>query len=391
MSSLFAITFSLLVAFVFSEIFYRLNFSRVIGQMFGGLILAIPFIKSNIFQGNANLLIENLASLGVVFLMLLTGIEIDIEKMKKNSRDSILIATFSAIIPFLLGLSLGIFMKLELITSFILGACLAVTAEGTTVSILLELKKLKTKIGSIILEAGLIDDIFEIIFLTAVVILAKDGSLTENIYILPLKIFVFFIIVSLAYKIIPKIVQNLEKDKSDIALFNLTIIIGLLFAIFAELAGVSSILGAFLAGIILQKSFGIKKDEMHDEKNLKMITFGFIIPFFFIYIGINFDYATIINNPQLSLIVLSIAIAGKILGALLVKPFSKLSFKQLHLIGWGMNSRGVMELVIAEIARSNNLISNELFSAIVFMAISTTLIFPFVIRLMVKLNPKIMN
>jgi len=170
-----------------------------------------------------------------------------------------------------------------------------------------------------------------------------------------------------------------------------SIIIGLIFALLSEVAGLGSILGAFLAGVILKKSFVIHRNEIHDEQNLKIIIFGLIIPFFFINISIHFDYSSIIQNPLLVFSVLIVAILGKLLGTFITKPFTKLSWKKLHLIGWGMNSRGLLELIIANLAYQYHLIDQKLFSAIVFMAISTTIIFPFILKHLIQKNPKIMN
>ncbi len=391
MSDLFTITFALLIAFIFAEIFSHLGFSRVIGKLLAGLFLAIPFLQDSIFAENSIAIIEVLASLGVIFLLLLTGLEIDTKKMRKNSKDALFIAFFAALIPFLSGLFLARFLDYSWTTAFVLGAALSLTAEGTKATILIELKKIKTKIGSIMLEAGIIDDIIGILFLSIIIVLSKGENLLANLTYFPAKIIFFFFVSFLSFKYFPKVFSSFEKKHSEIVIFNLTIILGLIFALFSEVIGLGTVLGAFIAGVILQKSFALKSDELKEEKDLKLLTFGFIIPFFFIYISINFDYHSILHNPGLTFLILFIAIIGKIIGTLIAKPFTSLSWQQLHLIGWGMNSRGVMELIIAEIARSNGLISNELFSAIVFMAITTTLIFPIILKQIIKINPKIMQ
>jgi Kef-type K+ transport system membrane component KefB len=91
------------------------------------------------------------------------------------------------------------------------------------------------------------------------------------------------------------------------------------------------------------------------------------------------------------LIIIGIAMAGKLAGTFLTKPFTKLNWKQLHLIGWGMNSRGAIELALALIAFRSALIPVELYSSLVIMALTTTLIFPFVITRMIKKEPGLMN
>ena len=150
-------------------------------------------------------------------------------------------------------------------------------------------------------------------------------------------------------------------------------------------------MGAFIAGILLQKSFVFKRHERHEEHEIETILFGFIIPFFFINIALKFDFGSLFENPLLILIIVVVAIFGKMAGALLAKPFTKLKWKQSYLLGWEMNSRGMIELIIANIALSAGFISTQLYSAIILMAIITTLISPFFIRNIVKRHPRIMS
>lgn len=361
------------------------------GQLVAGLFLAIPFLKHSIFTENTAVILETLAAVGAIFLMLLTGMEVDREKMEKNFKDAFAIAFFAALVPLFGGIVLGRYLEYSWITSFVLGAGLAITASGTKASILMEMRKIKTRIGGLMLGAGIIDDIIGIVLISGIILLAKNGDLLGSLITFPPRIICFLGISFLCYKYFPHYFAKFEKKHSEVVIFNLTIIIALIFALFSELMGLGTVLGAFLAGIILQKSFELKSHVLREEKDLKIVLFGFIIPFFFIFVSINFDYASVIQNPKLTLFLLAVAISGKIIGTLISKPFTHLSWKQLYLIGWGMNSRGVMELIIAEIARANGLISNELFSAIVIMAITTTLIFPVILKRMIRANPKIMK
>ena len=116
------------------------------------------------------------------------------------------------------------------------------------------------------------------------------------------------------------------------------------------------IIGAFIAGIIIHLSEHRKYEHKENIKELEAMTFALIIPFFFINIGLHFDFASLTQNIWLVILVLLIATAGKLLGALIATPFTDLRLSQTHLIGWGMNSRGAVELVIAEIARIKSLI-----------------------------------
>jgi Kef-type K+ transport system membrane component KefB len=134
-----------------------------------------------------------------------------------------------------------------------------------------------------------------------------------------------------------------------------------------------------------------RKLERLGIDRLKVLTFALIIPFFFINIGMHFNFESIISHPSLLLYVLAVAVAGKMIGTIIVTPLTTLNLKQTTLIGWGMNSRGAIELIIAEIARVNNIIPIEIYSAIVVMAVVTTLMFPFALKYYLRRYPGIMD
>ena len=390
MSVLLTITIALLITFTGARIATHFKYPPILGQFLASLVLAIPLIKNNIFTPESVEAISFLAELAIIFLLLLTGLETDISRIKQCRKKSILVSLFGSITPLALGVVVGQLMGLSLITSFVLGISLSITAEGTNLAILLQLKKVKTKIGSILVSAGMLDDIFGMIYLSIILILANQSK-ASSLLIFPVKLLAFVGLVWVASKAIPHVLRIFEKKGKEIAMFNVVILSALIMAIFSEIAGLSAIVGAFIAGLILQKSFVLKRDEKHEEHEIEIFLFGFIIPFFFINIALNFDFNSLFQEPVLVLVVLIIAIAGKMIGAFLVKPFDNLKWSQLYLIGWGMNSRGVIELVVANIALKAGLISAPLYSAIVFMAIITTLISLIFIRNIVKKHPRIMN
>jgi len=124
---------------------------------------------------------------------------------------------------------------------------------------------------------------------------------------------------------------------------------------------------------------------------VKLIALGFIVPFFFVNVGLAFDLSTLSSNLPIIIATIAIAFFGKMIGTLIIKPVSTLSWKQLYYIGWAMNSRGAAELVIALIAMQYGLISLDIFSALVAMSIVTTLIFPPVLARGIKKNPGLMD
>jgi len=403
-------TIALAASFLISELFYRLRYPRVLGQILAGMILGLPLIKQLIFPEGDLSAFELLSELGIVFLLLLTGLEMNYQKLKKVSKDATIIAFFAAIVPFALGFVsveiLGQFGIIPLtqvnpatgeilvynlhIMALVVGACLSLTSEGTNAELLMELKVLNTKVGSVLMGAGIMDDVFEIGFL-ALILTLIPGAETTQILFFPLELILFTAIIYLLFKTLPRIMRFIQRENSDVSLFTTTILIGLFVAILSLEFGLGPIIGAFVAGVIIQLSVKDKQEERGIVDNLKVLTLGLIVPFFFIYIGLNFDYTALLTIPLLIVIITIVATIGKILGSMLAHFFSDLSFRQTYIIGCGMNSRGAIELVIAGVAKMNNLISSELFSAIVVMTVITTLLFPLVLRHEIRKNPKVMS
>jgi len=383
----------LATAFLFNEIFKRIGFPPVVGQILGGLVLGVPIIKSLIFQDAAAIeIVDLLAMIGILFLLLLVGLEIDIEKILESSKEAILISFGAAIVPLVLGFLFLRAMGYSEIASLIFGGALSVTAEGTTVKVLMDANALNTRLGAIIVSAGAIDDIFEVIFLSMVTIVGFGGSLIHLVY-LPFELIVFTVVAFLLFRLVSKALQTMERKGNDVELFSLVIIFVLIIAALSEALEMGYLIGAIASGFLLQISLRHLKKRDEDEmvRATRLITLAFVVPFFFVNIGLNFNYDYLLSNVVLLIFTVIIAFAGKILGTLVVKPFSKLTAKQLYVIGWGMNSRGAVELVIALLALRHGLITPEVFSALVAMAIITTLVFPFVLQHQIKRDPKAMQ
>jgi Kef-type K+ transport system membrane component KefB len=385
----------LIAAFILGEMFKRIGLPSVVGQILAGLMFGIPVIKETLFgEGSALIIIDFLATLGVLLLLFLAGLEIEIDKIKETSRDSILVSLSSALIPFALGFLFITFVFPEsgFLSALIFGGAMMVTSEGTKVKVLMDLNSLNTRLGAIMLAAGAIDDVFEVLFLSIVVIFAKGGTLFD-LAMIPVEIIIFLIIAYISFKIMSRVFQQLDKPGEEAGLFSLVMIFVLVLAALSESLNVGYLIGSIIGGFLLQISLrGISKRNKREMINVvKLIALGFIVPFFFVNVGLSFDLSTISSNLPLILVTIAIAFFGKMIGTLIIKPVSTLSWKQLYYMGWAMNSRGAAELVIALIAMEYGLISLEIFSALVAMSIVTTLIFPPVLARGIKKNPGLMD
>ena len=385
----------LIAAFILGELFKRIGFPSVVGQIIAGLLFGVPAIKELLFgEGTALTILDFLATLGVLLLLFLAGLEIEIDKIKETSRDSILVSLSSALVPFALGfLFITVFFPEDgYLSALIFGGAMMVTSEGTKVKVLMDLNSINTRLGAVMLAAGAIDDIFEVLFLSIVVIFAKGGTIFD-LAMVPVEIIIFLIIAYISFKIMSKVLQHLDKPGEEVGLFSLVMIFILVLAALSESLNVGYLIGSIIGGFLLQISLNkiSKRNKKEMINAVKLIALGFIVPFFFVNVGLSFDLSTLSSNLPIILATIAIAFFGKMIGTLIIKPVSTLSWKQLYYTGWAMNSRGAAELVIALIAMQYNLISLEIFSALVAMSIVTTLIFPPVLARGIKKNPGLMD
>ena len=386
----------LIVTFAMGLLFKRIGLPTVVGQILAGILLGIPFLKGILFDTESSLVIVDfLAYLGIIFLLFLAGLEIDAEKIRETSRESLMISMSSALVPFSLGFAfmMLVFPSYGWLTALVFGGAMMVTSEATKVKVLMDLNSLNTHLGAIMLAAGAIDDIFEVLFLALVAVIGRGGGLIE-LAAIPVEIVIFVVIAFVFFKFASKIFRYLDRNGGNqTEIFSLVVIFIMALAALSEGLGIGYLIGAITGGFILQ----IAMRSIHERhrkdmvKVTELIALGFIVPFFFANVGINFDYDTLFTSIGLLVATVVIAFSGKILGCLLTKPFSRLTWKQLYYTGWAMNSRGAAELVIALAAKQFGLIPLEVFSALVAMSLITTLTFPPVLARGIRKNSGLMN
>jgi Kef-type K+ transport system membrane component KefB len=386
----------LIVTFVMGLLFKRMGLPTVVGQILAGILLGIPFLKGILFDSESSLIIiDFLAYLGIIFLLFLAGLEIDVEKIKETSRESLLISLSSALLPFSLGFAfmMLVFPSYGWLTALVFGGAMMVTSEATKVKVLMDLNSLNTHLGAIMLAAGALDDIFEVLFLALVAVIGHGGGLLE-LAAIPVEIVIFAVVAFVFFKLASKIFRYLDRNRGNQAeIFSLVVIFIMVLAALSEGLGIGYLIGAIAGGFILQVAMR-NINERHRKDMIKvteLIALGFIVPFFFANVGINFDYSTLFSNLALLIATVIIAFSGKIVGCLITKPFSRLTLKQLYYTGWAMNSRGAAELVIALAAKQFGLIPLDVFSALVAMSLITTLTFPPILARGINKNPGLMN
>jgi Kef-type K+ transport system membrane component KefB len=321
------------VSFLFTLLAKKLNLSVVIGLILSGILLGSPGIKNAIIGPNEGFVVA-LGNLAFFILMFLAGMEVSWCLLYKERKEATAVALLAAIIPLLLGFLVFLQLGFPLVTCLTVGISMSITAEATKARVLLELGKLDTQLGSLMMGAGIIDDMMGLTLFAVISFIFTGKTATHEF------------------------IQTLVA------------------------------IGTFFLGIIVHKLLGREKPLV---QKVEKFLLTFLIPFFFISMGIHFSFESLFLKPWLAVFVIVLAIIGKITGSLFAKLFTQLSWRQLYLVGWGMNSRGAVELALALLALQAGLIDKDMYSSLVLMALVTTLIFPVVLRRIIAKNPDIMG
>lgn len=370
------LTLLLAITVAGAQIAAKFKQPTVLGQLLAGIIIG-PAVLNLAHHSH---LIEAIATVGVIFLMFLAGLETDIIEFKRVGKASVYTAAGGVLLPFPGGYLTGHFFGLPNNSSIFLGLLLCATSVSISVSTLRELNKLRSKEGATILGAAVVDDILVMVLLAFVLSLLGNGGNT-SIYLVILKKVTFFAVAIMAgLKLLPRAINSASRFAIPEALTISGLIVCLAFAAFSEAAGVAAIIGAYIAGLML--SLTIHRDELMSK--VEIVSYSFFVPIFFVSIGLT---ATVTNLTEhiwfilaLSLVAILTKWAGATLGALLA-GFSRQSAWG---IGAGMISRGEVALILAGIGLAGGLLERDLFTPVIIMILATTLLTPPLLKMFMK-------
>src|SRR3989344_4476414 len=295
---------ALLLAYTISEVLKRtLGIPRVVGQVGAGLILSIVFIKSFLFNQENTDVLSFLASLGVVLLFYYVGLETNFSVFRKNLTKSLTISLINTTLPLLAGfLVMKYVFDFTNMVSLIIGVALSVSAQSVSFGFLEELNLVKSKLGSTIISSGATDDIIELILISVLLSFFQLTVIDSPHLALALGLFFFVILVAVARLwFIPMTLKFFDREKSSTARFTGALLIVLLIASLSELFGLGFLMGALIAGIVVRqtifKEITLPDWEEHDiARSIHIISFGFLVPLFFVWVGLNTDISTIGAN-----------------------------------------------------------------------------------------------
>ncbi|MCX6230266.1 MAG: cation:proton antiporter [Bacteroidetes bacterium] len=381
----------LLVARMFGEIMERFNQPAMIGEVLAGFILGPSLLGFAVYTNE----LKVISDLGVFLLVILAGFEIDIEDLGKSIRGrNAWIALLGFIIPMISGTIIGIIFHLQIQLTIFLSLCISITALPVSIRILMDLGKLKSDIGQKIISAAIFNDVISLLVL-GVILDFKDGisnysDLGFKILSTVIKVLGFMIIMIVAYRLFKKAKDKvsflnnqfenfLNFLKGKESLFAVVMVFVLIFASLSELVGLHFVIGAFFGAILLPREMVGQENFQKVQQNTSSITMGFLAPIFFTTMGVQFNLLSI-NNINLLIIVIIASFISKIFGGYFGGRMARMSRQESFTLGIGLNARGIMELVIANIALQNGFIDISLFSILVIMGIITTVVTPFLLK-----------
>ena len=382
----------LISALALGEVFKRLKLPALVGHLLAGVIIGPSLL--NIVQPDESL--ETIVNLSIFFLMFLAGLELHPEEIRRAGKNAIILSVLAFIIPFASGVAVSDFLGLSMLASLFIGLTLAITAVPVSAVVLMEFGLLKSKMGSTIMTAGIVDDILSLITLAIIIQLAQNGEDLEfgelgfsmfKIVAFLGGIFLFIFILKKTKHWLPhKFSPLFAKLQTREAGFGILLISAFGLSLIAEGVGLHFVIGTFFAGLIVYKEIIGKENFERVNSVFSAITFGLLSPIFFAFIGIEFYAQSIVDSLPLFMILLAVAVAGKIGGGFIGGKIAGFSNSESTVIGYLVNSRGMVELVIATIGFELGIIDKTLFTVIVAVGFITTIMSPIMARMALRRN-----
>ncbi|MBI5701359.1 cation:proton antiporter [Candidatus Saganbacteria bacterium] len=380
-SILLALFYILVASKIGGELAERVKQPAVLGELVAGIIIG-PSVLGLISSSEFILV---LAQLGAIILLFEAGITSDYESFMKVKLWALAVACVGVAFPFIFGYLVSSYFGLSLIQSVFVGATLTATSVGITVRVFQDIGKIRSKEAQIVIGAAVVDDVIGLIILASVIGIISTGSLSIFNISKITAVAVSFLLgaVVIGNLAAPFILRFVHGMRVRGMLFVFAFSFCMLMAYFSQTAGLAPIVGAFAAGLVLSRT----EHQEHIENQVKPVS-DIFVPIFFVMMGVAvnlslFNFSNPSNYPILTFAsaIFAVAVIGKILsGFVVLEKLNKLA------IGVGMIPRGEVGFVFAAYGLAHNIISQELYSAMLLVVILTTFITPPLLKHFKKLT-----
>ena len=377
----------IIVARFFGWIFRKIGQPSVIGEIIAGIFLG-PSVVGMYFPEYSGMLfpveslgnLQFLSQIGLILFMFVVGMELDLKVLKNRANEAIVISHASIVIPFTLGIGLAYFVYYRfapvgvpfLSFALFMGIAMSITAFPVLARIVQERGIHKTKLGAIVITCAAADDITAWCILAAVIAIVKAGSFESSIYIISLALLyvllMLFVVKPFLKKIGDLFATRENLSKPVVAIFLVTLIIS---SYITEIIGIHALFGAFMTGAIMPDITKIRKIIIEKIEDVALIL---LLPLFFVFTGLRTEIGLINDSYlwQITGLIILVAVVGKFFGSALAAKFVGQNWRDSLTIGALMNTRGLMELIVLNIGLDLKVLTPEVFTMMVIMALVTT-------------------
>ncbi|WPR73216.1 cation:proton antiporter [Flavobacterium sp. NG2] len=377
----------ILTARFFGWIFKRIGQPTVIGEIIAGIVLGpslvgmyFPEFSAALFPMESLGNLKFLSQIGLILFMFVIGMELDIKVLKNKASEAIVISHASIVIPFAMGIGLSYFVYNQfapagvefLSFSLFMGIAMSITAFPVLARIVQERGIHKTRLGAIVITCAAADDITAWCLLAVVIAIVKAGDFVGSLYVISLAL---LYVLAMIYIVKPflKRIGDLYAEKETIgkpvmAIFFLLLILS---SYATEVIGIHALFGAFMMGSIMPD---LSKFRLIFIEKVEDVSVILLLPLFFVYTGLNTQVG-LINDAYLwkvTAAIIVVAVIGKFLGSALAAKFVGQNWHDSLTIGALMNTRGLMELIVLNIGLELKVLTPEVFTMMVIMALVTT-------------------
>lgn len=377
----------------------RLGLPSVVGELLSGLLLGptllgnvAPGLFEGLFPQQAEQfhLLEIVSWLGVLMLLILTGLETDLGLIVRKGKSAAAISLGGIALPFATGVGLGFLLPDSFLASpdkrvifaLFIGTAMSISAIPVIAKVLMEMNIIRRDIGQITLAAGMIDDTIGWILLSVVAGLASSGTFSLLSVGRSFLSVVLVLVVAFVFgrRLVSLLLRTLDNHVGgDSVMITALMALALLFGAATHALRLEAVLGAFIAGILVGQ---VKRFDERLRHIFEQVALGVFAPVFFAAAGLRVDLGKLAkpNVAMVGLIVLVIAILGKFVGAYAGARASRQGHWEALSLGAGMNARGAMEIIVATIGFTRGILTAEMYSIILMVAVFTSLMAPPILR-----------